>query len=410
MYPSEWDKQYFFELLSKYNNGRATAPEAEFVERFLAIMEHRKTDVLSGFSTEKNSIEKEMEDRLLQHIREDARGTIHQPIVHRIHFLRRTGWWAAAAVIIVLLTGIAYWVLNNKGPQQQPVATVAAENDVQPGRQGALLTLANGKQVLLDSMGNGIIATQNGTQVMLKNGEVVYNATHSQLTTDHSPIYNTVSTPRGRQFALQLPDGTKVWLNAASSLRYPVAFTGTERKVEITGEAYFEVSKVKHDGKRMPFKVVIPPQPGGPGGATVEVLGTHFNVSAYNDESSINTTLLEGAVKVSHEKQIQLLQPGQQAQVLNKTGAITLVKDADITAAVAWKNGTFSFSNANLQTVMRELARWYNIEVEYTGDASYGAFTGEIGRTLTLDQVLKGLTKTRVHYKIEKNNKLLIQP
>lgn len=407
MYPSEWDKQYFFELLSKYNDGRTTPPETEFIERFLAIMEYRKTDVLAGFSAEKNSIEKEMEDRLLLNIRQEARNAIHQPIVHRIHFLRRSGWWAAAAVILVLLTGIAYWVLNNKGPQQQPVATVPVENDVQPGRQGAMLTLANGKQVLLDSLGDGVIASEKGAQVVLEDGQLTYKPSTAS---DAQTTYNTVSTPRGRQFALQLPDGTKVWLNAASSLKYPVAFTGTERKVEITGEAYFEVAKVMLTGassagrKKMPFKVIINNH------TTVEVLGTHFNVSAYNDEGSINTTLLEGAVKVSHEKQIQLLQPGQQAQVLNKTGAITLVKDADVTAAVAWKNGTFSFSNANLPTVMRELARWYNIEVEYTGDASYGTFTGEIGRTLTLDQVLKGLTKTRIHYKIEKNNKLLIQP
>jgi ferric-dicitrate binding protein FerR (iron transport regulator) len=346
-----------------------------------------------------------MEDRLLQHIRQEARDTIHQPIVRRVHFLRRTGWWAAAAVLIVLLTGVAYWLLN-KGPQQQPVATVAVENDVQPGRQGALLTLADGRVVLLDSLVDGVIASEKGAQVVLEDGQLTYKPSTVH---DAQTAYNTVSTPRGRQFALQLPDGTKVWLNAASSLRYPVVFTGTERKVEITGEAYFEVARVRLTGaggagRKMPFKVIINNH------TTVEVLGTHFNVNAYNDENSVNTTLLEGAVKVSHEKYIQLLQPGQQAQVLNKTGAITLVKDADVTAAVAWKNGTFSFSNANLQTVMRELARWYNIDVEYTGDVSYGAFTGEIGRTLTLDQVLKGLTKTRVHYKIEKNNKLLIQP
>jgi transmembrane sensor len=398
MAPSEKDKQYFFELLSKYNNGTATTQEQEFVERFLAIMDHRKTDVLAGFDEEKHSMEKEMEDRLMQTIRADN-GSADR-IVHRVHFLRRGRWWAAAAAIIVLLTGTVFWLLN-KTPQQQPVAVVAPENDVQPGRQGAYLTLADGRRILLDSLGNGVVASERGAQVVMKDGELTYNPAVAH----NAPVtYNTISTPRGRQFALQLPDGSRVWLNAASSLRYPVVFAGTERRVEITGEAYFEVAKVKRDGKRMPFIVSINNK------TTVEVLGTHFNVNAYSDESSINTTLLEGAVKVSHEKQTQLLQPGQQAQLVNNTGAINLVKDADVAAAMAWKNGTFSFTNASLEMVMRQLARWYNIEVEFVGKVPGGAFNGEIDRSLTLDQVLKGLTKTRVHYTIQKNNKLLIEP
>ena len=416
MSPSEKDKQYFFELLAKYNNGTATTHETEFVERFLAIMNYRNTDVLAGFDEEKYSIENELEDRLLQNIRQDVGSRVHQTIVHRVHFLRQARWWAAAAAIIVLLTGTAYWLLN-KTPQEQLGPATVASNDVQPGRQGAYLTLADGRKILLDSLGDGLVASEKGAQVVLKNGELTYNPAVAH----NEPVsYNTISTPRGRQFALQLPDGSKVWLNAASSLRYPVVFTGTERKVEITGEAYFEVSKVQRDGKRMPFKVIILPPTsrgagGGLGGATVEVLGTHFNVNAYSDENSINTTLLEGAVKVSHEKQTLLLQPGQQAIISSATGggregaAVALVKDADVAAAIAWKNGGFSFTNASLETVMRQLARWYNIEVEFDGPPPAGAFTGEIDRSLTLNQVLKGLTKTRVHYTIVKN-KLIIQP
>ncbi|OQP44508.1 hypothetical protein A4H97_09030 [Niastella yeongjuensis] len=399
MSPSEKDKQYFLELLAKFNNGTATTQECAFVEKFLAIMDHRKTGVLADFGEEKHSLEKEMEDRLLQSIRQDTENRVRRSIVHRVHFLRRAGWWAAAAAIIVLMTGTVYWFLNTT-PKQQPVAGIGPVNDVQPGRQGAYLTLADGRRILLDSLGDGLVASEKGAQVVMKAGELSYNPAMAK---NAVTTYNTISTPKGRQFALQLPDGSKVWLNAASSLRYPVVFVGAERRVEITGEAYFEVSKIKAAGKRMPFIVSINNK------TTVEVLGTHFNVNAYNDERSINTTLLEGAVKVSHEKQIQLLQPGQQAQV-NSAGSINLVKDADVTAAVAWKNGSFSFANASLETVMRQLARWYDVEVEFEGEVPGGAFSGEIDRSLTLDQVLKGLTKTRVHYTIQKNNKLLIEP
>ena len=398
MSPSEKDKQYFFELLAKYNNGTATTQECEFVEKFLAIMNYRKTDVLAGFDEEKYSMEKEMEDRLLQSIRRDTGNRTGHTIVHRVHFLRRTRWWAAAA-IIVMLTGTAYWLLN-KTPKQQLVAKVGPANDVQPGRQGALLTLANGRVVLLDSMGNGVVASEKGAEVVMKDGELTYNAAIAH----NVPItYNTISTPKGRQFALQLPDGSKVWLNAASSLRYPVVFAGSERRVEITGEAYFEVATLRlRSGQKMPFKVSIDNK------TTVEVLGTHFNVNAYHDEGTIKTTLLEGAVKVSHEKQTQLLKPGEQVSV-SQSSQLSHPIPVQTDEVVAWKNGTFSFTNASLETVMRQLARWYNIEVEFVGEIPGGAFSGEIDRSLTLDQVLKGLTKTRVHYTIQKN-KLLVQP
>ncbi len=393
MSPSDKDKQYFYELLLKYNNGTATTPEKEFVERFLAIMDHRKTNALTGFDEEKYSLEKEMEDRLLQTIRQDPGNRAGHILVHHVHFLRRARWWAAAAAIIVLLTGTTYLLLN-KTPKQQPVADISPVNDVQPGHQGALLTLANGRVVLLDSMADGVVASENGAQVVMKDGELTYNTN-----ANNAPItYNTISTPRGRQFALQLPDGSKVWLNAASSLRYPVVFTGTERRVEITGEAYFEVSK----NKSMPFIV------GMKNNTTVEVLGTHFNVNAYSDEEAIKTTLLEGAVKVSHEKQTQLLKPGEQAAV-KENSSLTINHSPDLGEVMAWKNGTFSFTNASLETVMRQLARWYNIEVKFVGEIPNDAFSGEIDRALTLDQVLKGLTKTRVHYTIQKN-KLLIHP
>ena len=396
MSPSEKDKQYFFELLLKYNSGTATDQERVFVERFLAIMDHRKTHVLTGFDEEKYSLEKEMEDRLLQSVREEHVQTVR--IVHRVHFLRKAGWWAAAAAVIVLLTGTAYWLIN-KTPSRQ-VAAITPANDVQPGHQGALLTLANGRVVLLDSLGDGVVASEKGAQVVMRNGELAYNPCMAI----NAPVtYNTISTPRGRQFALQLPDGSKVWLNAASSLKYPVVFTGTERRVAITGEAYFEVTK----NKKMPFIVSINDK------TTVEVLGTHFNVNAYNDEDAIRTTLLEGRVRVAIGNNTVVLKPGEQASVSHTPDSyrdqVSQPIPVQTEEVIAWKNGTFSFTNASLETVMRQLARWYNIEVAFTGKIPDDAFSGEIDRSLTLDQVLKGLTKTRVHYTIQ-NNKLLIQP
>jgi ferric-dicitrate binding protein FerR (iron transport regulator) len=247
-------------------------------------------------------------------------------------------------------------------------------------------------------MGNGVVAMQGNAEVKLNNGQLEYKKAHDAQ--GMSVSYNTMSTPKGRQFQVLLPDGTKVWLNAASSLRYPTAFTGKERRVEITGEAYFEVAKNAH----LPFKVSINDH------TAIEVLGTHFNVNAYDDESNINTTLLEGSVKVTSNKQVQMLTPGQQAQVNHESGSVKLVTKADVDEAMAWKNGNFSFNDASLPAVMRQLSRWYNIEIEYKGGIPAGTFSGEIGRSLTLDQVLKGLTRTKIRYTIEKDNKLLIHP
>jgi len=405
MYPSEKDKQYFFELLSKYNEGTATASETEFVERFMAILEHRRSAAITGFEEEKTVIEQEIGDRLLTNIRSGAQGAEARPAVHRVHFLRRARWWAAAAVVIGLLATSAYYLFNKPAKSQSPDGTTASV-DVLPGKEGAMLTLSDGRQVLLDSLGNGLIAVQGTAEVKLQDGQLVYNKNGNAG--EAAIAFNTMSTPRGRQFQLLLPDGTKVWLNAASSLTYPTAFTGHERKVEITGEAYFEVAK----NARMPFKVKINDH------TEVEVLGTHFNVNAYGDEEAIKTTLLEGKVKVIATQsgipnpKFEILHPGQQATISTKSNQSTQIRvqTADVNEAVAWKNGAFSFTNADLPAVMRQLARWYNIEVEYKGDIPSGTFSGEIGRSLTLDQVLKGLTRTRINYRIEKENKLLILP
>lgn len=306
--------------------------------------------------------------------------------VRRMPASRR--WWSAAAILILLGTGTYFWITNKKDTSS---TTVAYKTDIAPGKEGAVLTLADGSQVVLDSLGNGIVAMQGGTAARIANGSLIYEGKG-----DQTVYYNTISTPKGRQFHLTLPDGTGVWLNAASSLRYPTVFTGDTRKVEVTGEAYFEVVK----NKEMPFHVQVNNK------AAVEVLGTHFDINAYANEQSINTTLIEGSVRVSASSGAVTLQPGQQAQV---SGTISVVDDPDIDKIMAWKNGFFNFSGASLGEVMRQLERWYDIEVVYEKDIPQKTFYGKISRDISLRSLLIVLEKTGVRFRIE-GRKLIVLP
>ena len=293
-----------------------------------------------------------------------------------------------AAAVVLLLVGL-FRLWRTYRTDEAATAPVVI---VPPGGNKAVLTLAGGQKIILDSAAAGILAEQGNTHVQkLGDGKLAYEA-GTQRGAATAPLYNTLTTPRGGQYQLTLPDGTKVWLNAASSLTYPTAFTGGSRTVEMTGEAYFEVA---HD-KKHPFTVKV-------GGQTIEDIGTQFNVNAYTDEPAQVTTLLEGAVKVDGH----LLRPGEKAMV---TGGDIRVTQGDPDQAVAWKNGLFDFNDAGVETVMRQLSRWYNVDVTYEGNIPTRQFTGMIGRSLTLNQVLAGLTKERVHYQIEAGNQLIITP
>lgn len=322
-----------------------------------------------------------------------------KPVHKRVHILHGPWLRYAAAVLVILFGTIAYlWITRTPATPKATVENpVAPEQDVAPGKEGAILTLADGSTVVLDSLGNGWATTQNGSKILLRNGQLLYDTEGP----GGSVAYNTMTTPKGRQFQVVLADGTKVWLNAASSLRYPTAFTGAERIVEITGEAYFEVAKnTDAAGRKKPFRVKVNDQ------TMIEVLGTHFNINSYKDEASINTTLLEGSVQVVNNGSKALLQPGQQAQVKQhaiQQGPIKIVSAANVNMekVMAWKNGVFNFQDASLEEVMRQLERWYDIEVVYEKDIPKLEFFGKMGRDLSLSDVLRGLAMSKVHSRIE---------
>lgn len=312
----------------------------------------------------------------------DSRTIRVQP---RIRYVRL----AAAAVILIMMVTVVYYSFTGKN-NKTAVAKNQTEitNDIQPGGNKAILTLADGSTILLDSANTGTLSQQGGTKVIkLNSGRVAYEAPNKNA---GETVYNTISTPKGGTYEILLPDGTRVWLNALSSLRFPTSFAGKERKVEITGEAYFEVAK----NKVMPFKVAT-------GNMETEVFGTHFNIMAYGDEQTINTTLLEGSVKVSSNGKSVLLSPDQQARLTKNSNDLTMEKDVDAEAEIAWKTGFFHFNDADISAVMRQLSRWYDVEISYSGNIPTDRITGKMSRNFTLSKVLKVLELSDVHYKIE---------
>ncbi len=298
----------------------------------------------------------------------------------------------AAAIILLLAAGGAYVWKSYYKPK--PAALVQQVHDIMPGGDKAILTLADGSTIALDSMGNKQIAKQGGTSILKAAGGKL---TYSPEGNNNEVLYNKISTPRGGQFQITLPDGTQVWLNALSSLRFPTAFTGNNRTVELTGEAYFDVQQ----NAAKPFVVKVADM-------QIDVLGTSFNVMAYPDEKSVQTTLMAGAVKVSAAGQTRVLQPGQQTQ-LQKDGRLDVISTTDTESVIAWKNGYFKFNQADLPGVMRQLARWYDIDVNFEGPIPDFRFVGELKKGASLSTNLKILSYSQVNFKIE-GNTLTITP
>lgn len=338
------------------------------------------------------SMNNEQSDRILNSILSHQQSeTI--PIRSSSFTIRRLA--VAAAVVSLIFLSVFY--IGRKTSVSNPVQsnekTVAALKDLPPGQNGAILKLADGSALVLDSMQDGVIAA-NGNTLALKQGAQLNYADRKN---NHAGELNTVETPRGRQFKLTLEDGTQVWLNASSSIRFPVAFTGTERKVEITGEVYFEVAK----NKAKPFIVQT-------GSTKIEVLGTHFNINAYDDEVAVKTTLVEGSVRISKGNNNGILKPGQQAQA-SGTNTLQIRNNADIDEVLSWKNGRFVFTDADLETIMRQVSKWYDVEVQYSGNIPQRTFTADISRNTNLSEFLKVLELNKIHFLLQ-GRKLIVSP
>lgn len=318
----------------------------------------------------------------------------------RMRYLR----WAAAAAAVLLLAGVSYrWLVPVSGKH-----TVAPVADIAPGSNGAVLTLGDGSKVVLDSVADGVVAQQKGANAVMKNGQLAYQ-TEAAGKGGAEVIYNTVSTPRGRQFNMKLPDGTRVWMNAATVMRYPTAFSGNERIVEVTGEAYFEVAQ----DKNKPFSVRFLSSVEGGREGIVKALGTEFNVCAYRDDPAAMVTLLGGKVMVlpsPNSEQNSILTPGRQASVFygKSRNAGMTVQTADTARVMAWKNGMLNLHNLSLTEVMKQISRWYNIDVVYEDKVPEITFWGEISRSENLSTVLSFMAESGVKFKIEDGGKKLI--
>lgn len=313
----------------------------------------------------------------------------------RLAARRRRIWWAAASILVLVGAGLGLAYFRGYRADDLSQADVQ-QSRIIPGSNRAFLTLAGGRKISLDSLSGGVILGQNGARILnLHHGQLAYYLNSNNAKS--SLNYNILTTPRGGQYQLILSDGTKVWMNAASSLRYPVVFQGDKRVVDLEGEAYFEVAK---DAER-PFEVQV-------GRMRVKVLGTRFNIKAYPDEHVAKTTLVSGAVKVTEGEAEVRLKPGQEAKVYRK-GAISLIPDADVEAAIAWKNNLFWFDNESIGSIMRRIGRWYNVDVEIKGNVSQH-FTGSLARSADVSRVFKLLEETgAVHFKIE-NRKIIVTP
>lgn len=322
---------------------------------------------------------------------------------------RRSKWYWAAALFIISAAGLGYYIMNNSRqhiPQLARTETNRYKNDIAPGKSGAILTLSDGTTVNLDTAQQGLLAVQGKTKLTTTNGIISYEKTRA---TGSEPLYNIVSTPRGRQFKIVLCDGSQVWLNAASSIRYPAVFEGAKRKVQITGEAYFEIAPAYASStkEKIPFIVQFTTPSGYSG--EVNVLGTHFNVNAYAEETAVKTTLLEGSVKISLDNnESALLQPGEQAGI-SKNGKMKVLPGVDVDAVMAWKNGYFSFSQTDMATMMRQISRWYDVEIEYAGAVPDRHFGGEISRNSNVSEVLKIMEESKVFFKID-GKKIIVLP
>lgn len=307
---------------------------------------------------------------------------------------RRSWLQIAAAILFLLVSWGLFQYLDRPTVQEQVTVVEQPVRDIAPGGNKALLTLSDGSTIVLDNAPTGVLSRQGNTQIVKPDdGQVTYQTSDEQ----QEVLYNTISTPRGGQYQLTLADGSRVWLNAASSIRFPTAFIEAYRSVEITGEVYFEVAA----NPTRPFKVNVAGQ------CEIEVLGTQFNVNAYNDEAAISTTLLEGSVKISTAAgQSSVLQPGRQARL---SEGVLRMREVETDEVIAWKTGWFIFNRTDLTNIMRQISRWYDVDVIFEGAPPTRSFSGIVSRDNNVSQVLKIMENAGVQFRIEEDRIIVLQ-
>jgi transmembrane sensor len=358
-------KVFYQKLIQRFVNNTATEEELELL--FKLIEDEEFTAALSSFMDE------DLKSRLLQAKEEKTHPIRKMPIK-----------WIAIAASLLLIASVSIYIFNAGKATKQITKIDAEKNVIKPGSNQAILTLNNGEQVVLNNSKTGLISKQPGVQILKSNnGTIVYkisNTSHSNTQNE----FNTITTPKGGQYQIVLEDGSKIWLNAQSSIKLPTTFGLKERRIEITGEVYCEISK---DSKR-PFKVAY-------GNQVVEVLGTHFNINAYADESTTKTTLLEGSIKLTNiqTSQGKLLVPNEQG-VLIKKGNILAIKRVETESVIAWKNGYFMFDQEPLESIMRKVSRWYDVEIVYNNNPPQKKFGGRLSKFDDINKLLDVLEAT----------------
>jgi transmembrane sensor len=373
----------FQHLLNKYLNYSISPSETEKLRQLLNDPIYQKQLELKmdhEFASEKYSEEESIEIRNLVFDKIEQKGIYHTGKVIAYPRLKKL----AMAVSVVFLLGFIAWIFFATKNQNVSSPVAKKQHVISPGSFKAKLTLADGSTIVLDSTALGELTKQGNTTIIHEDDQLVYK----EVGRSNSLVYNTISTSRGETYSLKLTDGTHVYLNSASTVRFPVAFSGTERRIEITGEAYFKVAK----NTSQPVN-----------GMAVQALGTEFNINAYSDESVSKTTLIEGLVEVSVDDYpfAEKLKPGQQAKLIGNT--LSVVKDVNIDEVIAWKDGYFHFESADLQSIMRQFSRWYDVEVQYEGVISEERYFVIISRKNSLNSVLKALQANDINFRIDEN-------
>jgi len=369
------------ELAKKWLDKTITPAEQEEFAAWYNAGQDAPVEIPSEFAENEEILRQRIFNKINHDIKADNKRRFGIPV-----------WLRYAAAVLLCAGGFAGYRVYNHYKKVSQLASRnnhQLKNDVLPGGNKATLTLANGKVINLNDVKNGVLASQGQTVLKKdKDGRIIYENADGK-TVDSAAIFNTINIPKGGQFQVVLSDGSKVWLNSASSLTFPTVFPKNERKVTITGEAYFEVAK----NKRVPFRVIT-------GKQTVEVLGTHFNINGYTDESAIKTTLIEGSVKVSADAQSAILKPEEQSEISTyKTGKIS-INTVDTDDVLAWTTGNFQFEKAEIPLIMRQASRWYNVDIKYEGEVPHRRFTGSISRNVNLSELLRMLKYTGINFRI----------